>query len=185
MNREEIVKEAQEQVNYCTPLYPECFIQGYLAGAEPRENKIADIKANCDLTIEGRDVKIMELEQKLEQTEKDLADYQFNYPTIKELEKENAELKETIGKLREQFALRYELEDNLKKENADLEKKLNMFASLSTDSCFAHHEKAKMLEQAKEHIRTLISCLIDWVQEGDKYYCYIADAEQFLEKIEK
>lgn len=34
------------------------------------------------------------LERKLEQTEKDLADYQFNYPTIKELQKENAELKE-------------------------------------------------------------------------------------------
>lgn len=39
-----------------------------------------------------------ELEQKLEQTEKDLADYQFNYPTIKELQKENAELEETLGK---------------------------------------------------------------------------------------
>jgi len=37
--------------------------------------------------------KIAELEQKLEQTEKDLADYQFNYPTIKELEQENAGLK--------------------------------------------------------------------------------------------
>ena len=36
---------------------------------------------------------LADLEQKLEQTEKDLADYQFNYPTIKELEKENAELK--------------------------------------------------------------------------------------------
>ena len=33
-----------------------------------------------------------DLEQKLEQTEKDLADYQFNYPTIKELEKEKCEL---------------------------------------------------------------------------------------------
>ena len=30
------------------------------------ENKIADIKANCDLAIEGRDVKIMELEQQIE-----------------------------------------------------------------------------------------------------------------------
>ena len=28
------------------------------------ENKIADIKANCDLAIEGRDVKIDELEEK-------------------------------------------------------------------------------------------------------------------------
>ena len=59
---------------------------------ETFENKIADIKANCDLAIEGRDLKIKELEQKLEQTEKDLADYQFNYPTIKELEKENVEV---------------------------------------------------------------------------------------------
>jgi len=39
---------------------------------------------------------IEELEQGLEQTEKDLADYQFNYPKIKELEKENAELKKEI-----------------------------------------------------------------------------------------
>ena len=30
------------------------------------ENKIADIKANCDLAIEGRDVKIMELKQRIE-----------------------------------------------------------------------------------------------------------------------
>ena len=29
---------------------------------------------------------VADLERKLEQTEKDLADYQFNYPTIKELE---------------------------------------------------------------------------------------------------
>ena len=36
------------------------------------------------------------LERKLEQTEKDLADYQFNYPTIKELQKENAEAKEIV-----------------------------------------------------------------------------------------
>ena len=64
------------------------------------ENKIADIKANCDLAIEGRDIKIMELEHKLEQTEKDLTDYQFNYPTIKELEKENKEAK---GLLKKEF----------------------------------------------------------------------------------
>lgn len=60
-------------------------------------NKIADIKANCDLAIEGRDIKIRELEQKLEQTEKDLADYQFNYPTIKELEQENNKLLDVIN----------------------------------------------------------------------------------------
>ena len=40
---------------------------------EELENKIADIKANCDLAIEGRDIK------------------------IKELETENAELKEKLN----------------------------------------------------------------------------------------
>ena len=30
------------------------------------ENKIADIKANCDLAIEGREVKIKELEAQIE-----------------------------------------------------------------------------------------------------------------------
>lgn len=77
MNREELKKEAQEQVNYCTPLYPESFIQGYLAGAEPREDKIADIKANCDLAIEGRDIKIKELEQELT-VQKDLLQEETN-----------------------------------------------------------------------------------------------------------
>ena len=43
--------------------------------------------------LEGKRKRIEELEQKLEQTEKDLTDYQFNYPKIKDLEKENAELK--------------------------------------------------------------------------------------------
>lgn len=41
----------------------------------------------------------------------------------------------------------------------------------------------KQLTKAKEHIQTLISCLIDWVQEGDKYYCYIVEAEQFLKEV--
>ena len=47
----------------------------------------------------GVDNRIAELEQKLEQTEKDLADYQFNYPSIKELAKENAQAKEIITEL--------------------------------------------------------------------------------------
>lgn len=40
--------------------------------------------------------RIKDLKQKLEQTEKDLTDYQFNYPKIKDLEKENAELKQHL-----------------------------------------------------------------------------------------
>lgn len=80
MTKEELEKEAiaKYKIGSYPQLHPDhyAFIHGYLAGAEPREKRIAD------------------LEQKLEQTEKDLTDYQFNYPKIKDLEKENEELKE-------------------------------------------------------------------------------------------
>ena len=98
MNIEELEKEAEEKFKIVNKdkdrehYYDRVWFKaGYLAGAEPREKRI------------------VELEQKLEQTEKDLADYQFNYPTIKELtegtcfahlkslEQENAELKEKIN----------------------------------------------------------------------------------------
>ena len=65
------------------------------------EEVIADIKANCDLAIEGRDVKIMELE-------KENTDLRDNYdqfkasaiPEIERLQKENKELKEQIEKMK-------------------------------------------------------------------------------------
>lgn len=39
---------------------------------EELENKIADIKANCDLAIEGKDVKIMELEEEKEKLQEQI-----------------------------------------------------------------------------------------------------------------
>lgn len=48
---------------------------------------------------EPREKRIEELERKLEQTEKDLADYQFNYPTIKEVQEENKQAKEIIREM--------------------------------------------------------------------------------------
>lgn len=64
-----------------------------------RYSLLKDGHSNCTYE-EGECIKISvletenaELERKLEQTEKDLADYQFNYPTIKELQEEIAELK--------------------------------------------------------------------------------------------
>ena len=50
------------------PLSPywDFFQYGVEFGERQSENKIADIKANCDLAIEGRDVKIKELEQQIE-----------------------------------------------------------------------------------------------------------------------
>ena len=68
-----------------------------------RYNLLKDGHYNCTYE-EGECIKISllekenaELERRLEQTEKDLADYQFNYPTIKELQKENEELKSKVG----------------------------------------------------------------------------------------
>lgn len=64
---------------------------------EGLEGKIADIKANCDLAIEGRDIKIKELEKGCEETQ-ELLDKQIE-ATYK-LDKENAELKEQIKKMK-------------------------------------------------------------------------------------
>jgi septal ring factor EnvC (AmiA/AmiB activator) len=117
-------------------------IDAYIEGAEPREKRIA------------------ELEQKLEQTEKDLADYQFNYPTIKELEKENAELKE------QQFSLRNERNTFLA-QNEQYEKDLIDFND--------------QLTKAKEIIREFV----EWANWQGNSKCpsfkSIQDkAEQFL-----
>ena len=84
------------------------------------------------------------------------------------LEKENAQLKTDYEVLSCSVGDFGELQDKLEEE----QRKNN---GLSDN-----------LTKAKEHIRTLISCLIDWVQEGDKDYCYIADAEQFINsEVEK
>ena len=134
MTKEELKKEAQEQVNYCTPLYPESFIQGYLAGAEPRENKIAEIKANCDLAIEGRDIKIKELELELT-VEKDQHQEEINLHLhaeeyIKSLEKENAELKAEIENDRDLPTVAYMqgAENQKKKDEKQLTKAKEIIA---------------------------------------------------------
>lgn len=56
-------------------------------------DKIKNFMDIVNKALKQKGERIAELEQKLEQTEKDLADYQFNYPKIKELEKENERLK--------------------------------------------------------------------------------------------
>ena len=82
--------------------------------------------------------------------------------------------------------------ETLEKENAELKKELvEKGQHLDLTEREWGKDMSKMIHyktqstKAKEHIRTLISCLIDWVQEGDKDYCYIADAEQFLKENEE
>lgn len=48
------------------------------------KNKIADIEANCDLAIEGRNVKIMELEEQIKQMRKELQEIKMSYDNSKD-----------------------------------------------------------------------------------------------------
>ena len=81
-------------------------------------DQIADIKANCDLAIEGRDIKIKELELELT-VEKDQHREETNLHLhaeeyIKSLEKENAELKALIEKLKCCWNCKFESNDYMK-----------------------------------------------------------------------
>lgn len=125
------------------------------------EEVIADIIANCDLAIEGRNVKIMELERKLEQTEKDLADYQFNYPTIKELEEENEQLRNngfTVSAMTEQqLKVAIEKGEQLEKENRTLEGCL-----------LAEQEHTQMLEKENKKLQRACKRWFDQARENKK-----------------
>jgi hypothetical protein len=154
------------------------------------EEKIAVLKANFDLAIEGRDIKIKELEleltvekdlhqeetnlhlhaeeyiksleQKLEQTEKDLADYQFNYPKIKELEKENAELKEELKNWKDEW------QEQVQK---------------AIDEGYARTQQTIQLTKATE----LIEDMYDKIpaSHSDYYRDVMERARQFLKDLEK
>ena len=167
--KEEIIKEAHEQVNYCTPLYYECFIQGYIASAEPREKQIE------------------ELEQKLNKYKHDCPNcsafgkhcphkvngdpYTYDcYLTVADLEKENAELKESIKTLtiHDTNAVLSGLEMKVLKES--------------------HRDRAnktqEQLTKAKKIIKTLLRLWNDVMTE-ETVKALIAEAEQFLSEVEK
>ena len=75
---------------------------------EELENKIADTKANCDLAIEGRDIKIKELEKENENLKGDLELWEsggcratnlFKCGVVKELKDQLTKAKEIIKDL--------------------------------------------------------------------------------------
>ena len=106
------------------------------------ENKIADIKANCDLAIEGRDIK------------------------IKELEKENAELKRQRNNCEEQF------QNKVEEVGIEIEKRL-----LAEERCKKLEqqiEKMKRCEICKHFRWNCCSCEIriskDCLENGMKHF---------------
>ena len=104
----------------------------------------------------------VELEKKLEQTEKDLADYQFNYPTIKELEKENAELKEELKNWKDEW------QEQVQK---------------AIDEGYARTQQTIQLTKAKD----LIEDMYDKIpaSHSDYYKDVMERARQFLWGVEK
>ena len=164
---EELEKEAREKCVCKDEAMQIMYRIGYIDGAGPREKQIA------------------ELEQKLEQTEKDLADYQFNYPTIKELQKENADLKEEINKIA--FA-----RGNLEEENAELKEELKKWkdewqeqVQKATDEGYTRTLQTIQLNNAKEIIREFVEWAT-WQGSNCPNFKSIQDkAEQFLKEVEK
>ena len=129
---------------------------------ETFENKIADIKANCDLAIEGRDVKIMELE-------KENAELKHNKKTVVHL----ADCLEE--KMKERIA-------DLEKENAELRNNGFTVSAMTEQQLKAALEKGEQLEKQLEVAKDLIHQFLiqnpisDWLPKK---------AEQFLKEIEK
>lgn len=116
------------------------------------------------LLCEVYENKIAELERKLEQAEKDLSDYQFNYPTIIELEKEKAEFKEQLARITEERngykitvnSYKHTIKD-LRKENAGLRARLNAVNSLTP-------ELEKISRLKKEQLTKAKDLLAKWVE---------------------
>ena len=160
---------------------------------EEENNKLLDVISNYE-------VKVSDLEQKLEQTEKDLADYQFNYPTIKELSKENAELKgRTEGFEKQILGLLYKYESVYKrfpdlkdamdeaervlKENTELKSELTKKAdtnhSLVEQMADLESKNAELKEKAKELLKEAQGYIEN---EDDELYDKI---EQFIKEIKE
>ena len=110
------IKQQEEQIESQKEKITQAHIDGYNRGYAKAKEKIDDIKANCDLAIEGRDVKIKELENQVKDLEKQLTEkvtlesLDVVSARIAELEKENAELKSI-----ERMALYSKLSDQLTK----------------------------------------------------------------------
>lgn len=79
MTKEEKKDEMKNRISMALkdPILQQCF-EVFCKNLTVLEQQIADIKANCDLAIEGRDVKIMELEQQIEKM-KCCGNCRFNY----------------------------------------------------------------------------------------------------------
>ena len=92
MTKDELKKEAEESadkwikwaIDHKSLEYWNSYVDGYLASAEPREKQIADLKANFDYVLEGKDLEIKTLGERCNQLLKDKGDLTDELQACKE-----------------------------------------------------------------------------------------------------
>ena len=122
--------------------------------------------------------------------------YQSMIDRIRDLESENAELKELHESDKKSLALIVEKGAKLEKENAELEKSVTMFSKGGLD--FLHSIKSNrncidceskmsiQLTKAKEKIRNLLEIIERPYQfNAPEKIQMVKEAEQFLSEVEK
>lgn len=151
-------------------------IDGYNRGFAKAEEKIADIKANCDYVLEGKEIEHREERNKL------CADFENMKAT---LESKIAELKEklkeklkTIADKDLSFVAKF---DALENENAELkvDNDARRFAMNMSEK--VEKQLREQLSKAKEIIKGLLSCCRNYPQENAEK---MKQAEQFLKEGE-
>ena len=144
------------------------------------ENKIADIKANCDLAIEGRDIKIKELEFELTvekdqlQEETNLHLHAENY--IKSLEEELTKKADTNHSLVEQMA-------DLGSKNAELKTDKQYWEQKANRLTTEWGETLDQLAQAKEIIKEFVCHYNNKTIYVNNVKPLLEQAEQFLKGV--
>jgi hypothetical protein len=116
------------------------------------EEKIADTKANCDLAVEGRDIKIMELEAENNK----LLDVINNQDVkIADLEKENKKLDRALITSTKNNIERQKIIDSLQAEKE--KEKMQIIANCS-DKEEGLRRKIFKLEQQIEKMKCCFNC---------------------------
>lgn len=169
---------------------------------EELENKIADIKANCDLAIEGRDIKIKELEETIANLKEQV---QSQVEATIELDKENEKLKNRNAELKEQSdkwfvfeteagnwgmdkATQYTVDRHnyfYGTENECLKWSVEHKIKDYTGHKYCYDRLDNQLTKAKEIILHLLACgHFDFKCEKVPVEKYVKQAEQFLQETD-
>ena len=212
MDKSELETQAEKICEYTDQIHKDCFVNGYVTGALKREQKIADLKANFDYVLEGKD---LELKEKDRQLNNWYLEWQKQEKEIKQLgERCNQLLKDKgnlTDKCRELEQIISDMQNanctsctdlggmqlkirELEKENAELKKKFeNLQKYLDTQNSYREcAETWQKLVQAKEIIKKLLKTpqtIYKRDEDGEvcpfentEYTAIVQQAEQFLKE---